>query len=150
MSYLSFFQLFNDFFLKNGAKFDTFSLIFEIQPPLLIRFSDAEIPIVQHELFYNILTRITTKANRNKKGLNKSTGKKIINLRSKDDQNCHCQVHSMQKVHSSKMKLQQIAKPTKFGLFHLLLISFSWFWAFHLLLILLCLQFVNADIQGMY
>ena len=46
MSYLSFFQLFNDFFLKNGAKFDTFSLIFEIQPPLLIRFSDAEIPIV--------------------------------------------------------------------------------------------------------
>ena len=47
MSYLSFFQLFNDFFLKNGAKFDTFSLIFEIQPPLLIRFSDAEIPIVQ-------------------------------------------------------------------------------------------------------
>ena len=41
MSYLSFFQLFNDFFLKNGAKFDTFSLIFEIQPPLLIRFSDA-------------------------------------------------------------------------------------------------------------
>ena len=104
----------------------------------------------QHELFYNILTRITTKANRNKKGLNKSTGKKIINLRSKDDQNCHCQVHSMQKVHSSKMKLQQIAKPTKFGLFHLLLISFSWFWAFHLLLILLCLQFVNADIQGKY
>ena len=53
----------------------------------------------------------------------------------------------MQKVQSSKMKLQQIAKPTNFGLFHLLLISFSWFWAFHLLLILLCkLQFVNADI----
>ena len=47
MSYLSFFQFFNDFFLKNGSKFDTFSLIFEIQPPLLIRFSDAEIPIVQ-------------------------------------------------------------------------------------------------------
>ena len=42
MSYLSFLQLFNDFFLKNGAKFDTFSLIFEIQPPLLIRFSDAD------------------------------------------------------------------------------------------------------------
>ena len=54
----------------------------------------------------------------------------------------------MQKVQSSKMKLQQIAKPTNFGLFHLLLISFSWFWAFHLLLILLCLQFVNADIDG--
>ena len=49
MSYLSFFQLFNDFFLKNGAKFDTFSLIFEIQPPLLIRFSDAEILIVHNE-----------------------------------------------------------------------------------------------------
>ena len=52
MSYLSFFQLFNDFFLKNGAKFDTFSLIFEIQPLLLIRFSDAEIPIVQYTVIF--------------------------------------------------------------------------------------------------
>ena len=46
MSYLSFFHLFSDFLLKNRAKFDTFSLIFEFQPPLLIRFSDTEIPIV--------------------------------------------------------------------------------------------------------
>ena len=48
MSYLSFFHLFSDFSLKNRSKFDTFSLIFEIQPPLLIRFSDAEIPIVYY------------------------------------------------------------------------------------------------------
>ena len=61
MSYLSFLQLFNDFFLKNGAKFDTFSLIFEIQPPLLIRFSDAEIPIVQQELYhYHHLLHVRT------------------------------------------------------------------------------------------
>ena len=46
MSCLSFFHLFSDFLLKNSAKFDTFSLIFEFQPPLLIRFSDTEIPIV--------------------------------------------------------------------------------------------------------
>ena len=47
MSCLSFFHLFSDFLLKNRAKFDTFSLIFEFQPPLLIRFSDIEIPLVQ-------------------------------------------------------------------------------------------------------
>ena len=46
MSCLSFFHLFSDFLLKNRAKFDTFSLIFEFQPPLLIRFSDTEILIV--------------------------------------------------------------------------------------------------------
>ena len=46
MSCLSFFHLFSDFLLKNRAKFDIFSLIFEFQPPLLIRFSDTEIPIV--------------------------------------------------------------------------------------------------------
>ena len=50
MSYLSFFQLLSDFPLKNGAIFDCFSVIFvcffDFQPPLLIRFSDAEIPIV--------------------------------------------------------------------------------------------------------
>ena len=45
MSCLSFFHLFSDFLLKNRANFDTFSLIFEFQPPLLIRFSDTEIPI---------------------------------------------------------------------------------------------------------
>ena len=47
---LSFFQLFSDFLLKNGAIFDCFCVIFVFfiyfQPPLLIRFSDAEIPIV--------------------------------------------------------------------------------------------------------
>ena len=46
MSCLSFFHLFSDFLLKNRAKFDTFSLIFQFQPPLLIRFSDTEILIV--------------------------------------------------------------------------------------------------------
>ena len=50
MSCLSFFHLFSDFLLKNRAKFDTFSLIFEFQPPLLIRFSDTEIPIVMRGL----------------------------------------------------------------------------------------------------
>ena len=51
----------------------------------------------------------------------------------------------MQKVQSSKMKLQQITNPTKnFGLFHLLLIS--WFWAFHLLILLCQFVVINADI----
>ena len=48
MSCLSFFHLFSDFLLKNRAKFDIFSLIFEFQPPLLIRFSDTEILIVYY------------------------------------------------------------------------------------------------------
>ena len=52
MSCLSFFHLFSDFLLKNRAKFDTFSLIFEFQPPLLIRFSDTEILIVQYAQLY--------------------------------------------------------------------------------------------------
>ena len=47
---LSFFQLFSDFPLKNGAIFDCFSVIFIcfliFSLPLIIRFSDAEIPIV--------------------------------------------------------------------------------------------------------
>ena len=51
MSCLSFFHLFSDFLLKNRAKFDTFSLIFEFQPPLLIRFSDTEIPLVHNWLW---------------------------------------------------------------------------------------------------
>ena len=50
MSCLSFFHLFSDFLLKNRANFDTFSLIFEFQPPLLICFSDTEIPIVQRNI----------------------------------------------------------------------------------------------------
>ena len=53
MSCLSFFHLFSDFLLKNRAKFDTFSLIFEFQPPLLIRFSDTEILIVRTKLNNN-------------------------------------------------------------------------------------------------
>ena len=46
MCYLSFFQFFSDFPLKNRVKFDSFSLFFEFHHSLFMHFSDAEIPIV--------------------------------------------------------------------------------------------------------
>ena len=50
MCYLSFFQFFSDFPLKNRVKFDSFSLFFEFHHSLFMHFSDSEIPIVYFSL----------------------------------------------------------------------------------------------------